>query len=58
MPNKLLRRAKERYRIEFISFNEYMERLKNSPLSSIDFDEKHMINPKEFYSTMKFITKL
>ena len=49
---------KPRYRIEYISFEEYMNRLRDSMLSSADFDEVHMIDPRQFYSTMRFISKL
>lgn len=48
---------KPRYRIEFIPFTEYVERLNNSPLFSKDFDKKHFI--KSIYDNpIKFITKL
>ena len=49
--------SKPRYRIEFIPFREYIERLKKSPLFSGEFDQKHFI--KSIHDNpIKFITKL
>ena len=49
--------SKPRYRIEFISFPEYIERLNNSHLFSKEFNKNHFI--KSIYDNpIKFITKL